>query len=1008
MIRSLQYLCVLVVCCCGHIASSQSETWKWYFGNFAALDFSTQPPTNLANGAIATWEGCSSVADLSGNLLFYTNGITVWNKSHLVMANGAGLMGGNSSSQSALIVKQPGNANIYFIFTTDGGGNGLRYSTVDISLATGMGSVTAKNLLINAPSTERLCGTKHCNGTDVWVISHDSYSANFRANLVTASGVNITPVLSNSGSGMSSVGCMKVSPNGKKLGAAIYAPASFEVFDFDASNGLVSNPIHLPVSSPAYGCEFSPDGTKFYGTLWAASSVTYRLRQWDLCAGSTQAIAASVFSYNATHTGQLQLAPDGKIYQAKAIYKNIKIGPETSMETMTGEPMIGVIHNPNAAGASANFNNTGQAVNPAESLFGLPNFVSGFYKTPVAQYTYSINPAVSCLKAFFTTPSLINATCSATSYTINSVKWDFDDPASAASNTSAILNPSHLYPATGTYKVRLFLYNACGGVIDILKQEVVIGGALTNNPSSYSICTGQSIALVAGGASTSYSWSNGATTSSIVITPTSNATYSLSYTDNFGCLRKSVQTVTVYPVPVVTTTVQLKRDTICAGTVVTIKASGAVSYSWNNGSTNSAINATPAVTGFYTVTGTSANGCSVIKLTQIVVKPAPVPVIIANTLVCAGSTATAVAVDNGNATYSWNQGTKGTTLTVVPAEQYIFSVTAKYVNGCSRFERVRFNIRQLPEVTVAGNRTVCAGQEIVQSAAGAVSYTWSTGQENNPVRLAPLQTSTYTVRGADSNNCVRTVTVIITVKPTPSVSISGNLTICEGEGTFLTASGGDQYDWKAAPGLMRVQDNAVVANPVVTRIYTVTASIENCASTGTVEVKVTPKPFLWAGRDTLFSPYNPMFLNATGSGTITWIGGENIACTDCPRTEIFPTQSTCYMAQAISSEGCRATDEVCVDVGPDYAIYLPDAFTPNGDGLNDEFMASGFGITRVKITIVDRWGEMLFTTNAEHEGWDGKFRGEPCKPGIYSYVVEFVLLSGQRKQKAGHLNLIMH
>ncbi|HOZ87330.1 MAG TPA: hypothetical protein PL029_06200, partial [Bacteroidia bacterium] len=124
--------------------NGQNETSKWYFGKYAGLDFMNSPPTALTHTMVNATEGCASIADASGNLLFYTEGTTIWNQQQVVMANGGGLLGNQSTAQSALIVKQPGSASIYFVFTLDAQGmsNGLRYSVVDMSLAAGMGSVT--------------------------------------------------------------------------------------------------------------------------------------------------------------------------------------------------------------------------------------------------------------------------------------------------------------------------------------------------------------------------------------------------------------------------------------------------------------------------------------------------------------------------------------------------------------------------------------------------------------------------------------------------------------------------------------------------------------------------------------------------------------------------------------------------------------------------------------------------------------------------------------------------
>src|SRR5688572_19536349 len=153
MIRSFKSLLVLLFSFLVIAGVSQNETKQWYFGGQAGWDFNG-PPTILTNGMMNPWEGCASIADpTTGTLLFYTDGITVWNKMHAVMANGTGLMGNSSSTQSGVIVRRPGSTNIYYIFTVDAQAapNGLRYSTVDLSLAAGNGSVTVKNTPLQTP-----------------------------------------------------------------------------------------------------------------------------------------------------------------------------------------------------------------------------------------------------------------------------------------------------------------------------------------------------------------------------------------------------------------------------------------------------------------------------------------------------------------------------------------------------------------------------------------------------------------------------------------------------------------------------------------------------------------------------------------------------------------------------------------------------------------------------------------------------------------------------------------
>ena len=165
-------LLLISVLCYGQIPG---PTTNWYFGTNAGLTFNSGSPVALTNGSLTTTEGVATISDNSGNLLFYTNGVSVWNRNHLVMTNGTGLFGDVSSTQSAIIVQKPNQSNIYYVFTSDNdaGPDGVRYSIVDMTLSAGLGEVTSKNILLKTPSCEKLCAVRHCNNQDVWVLSHD-------------------------------------------------------------------------------------------------------------------------------------------------------------------------------------------------------------------------------------------------------------------------------------------------------------------------------------------------------------------------------------------------------------------------------------------------------------------------------------------------------------------------------------------------------------------------------------------------------------------------------------------------------------------------------------------------------------------------------------------------------------------------------------------------------------------------------------------------------------------
>ena len=454
------------------------------------------------------------------------------------MANGTGLNGNSSSSQSAIIAKQPGNANIYYIFTQSGpSGAGAAYSVVDIGLAAGIGSVTVKNTTLSASCTEKLTSVKHCNGVDIWVIYHGWGNAEFKSYLLTSSGVNTTAVISAIGTTHSVTtdfaGCMKTSPSGKKIGLGIYGKGLFELFDFDNTTGVISNSLSLNTGSivGAYGCEFSSDGTKFYGSR-GISNALGQLFQWDLCAGSPTAIAASLFTVVTTNTtgiGALQRASDGKIY-----------GTRSQQSSLIS------INNPNAAGVACNYVEMGLSIAPKTSYWSLPNFMTSFNRPPSPSFTHTR----SCNTVSFSAQPLASGSgtsCQNATFSLTSVLWDFGDQASGAANISMFNSPVHLYPAPGTYTTQLILYYSCGGGNDTLKQPITIADVspTLNIAGNFTICQSEKRTYTVTGAST-YSWNSGGTSSTLSIGPSaSTATYNVVGTSTAGCSSKKIFTVTV-------------------------------------------------------------------------------------------------------------------------------------------------------------------------------------------------------------------------------------------------------------------------------------------------------------------------------------------------------------------------------------------------------------------------------------------------------------------------------
>jgi gliding motility-associated-like protein len=1185
---ALKVYTVIFLGCLRLLLFPQGTASKWYFGFKAGLDFSTNPPTVLTNGRTYAIEGTASVADGSGNLLFYTSGDTIWNSAHQVMVNGTGLLGTNTSGQAALIIKQPGNLNIYFIFTTDGQANpgGLCYTTVDMNLATGMGAVTAKNVQLITPTTEKLTATRHCNGVDVWVLSHDMYSATFRAYLVTSAGVNPTPTLTAIGPvhtypaygpGGGSQGSMKLSPNGRKLALGIPDQNTFELYDFDNSNGSVSNQVVLTTNySQAARVEFSPDNTKLYGTGFYPGLTFY---QWDVCAGSAANIISSTYTFtmptNTLGVAGPQLGPDGKIYLVRG-----------SMQTH-----LGVIQNPNASGAAMNYVDVGQPIAPGFVAFVLPNFMSASLSIPVIlpAFTHTVNPALTCLTASFTSSSQQPSACISPGYSIIGQLWNFGDPGSGAANTSTLTNPAHVFSSPGTYSVQLILYNACrsdtvrqlvavgtqslftfsqpascysagsataiiingtgpfsytwtpsvqngsvainlgagnysvtatgvggcrySGTVAIVFQNVLSGTISVTSPACAGQSNGSASVSLTGAGIFNYTWSGSAQTASFV-TGLASGIYTLNVTDQ---LSPCVLTSTFGVQPALPVSVTASADTVCVGQTLNLYAAsaGSYTYSWTgpNAFTSSQQNpvlpsAFTGMSGVYQVTVTTPAGCTGSASVTALVLPGLNVTAVSNTPCALNVLAMSAA---GGNSYQWNgPGNFSSNQQSLVINNPNVSASGIYtvivaIGSCSSTALVSVTVHPLPVITASNPGIACETKSIQLTAFGSAGniYSWMgpggfTSSLQNPVISNAIfsGSGTYTAVATNSNNCqaFATTTVIVVQSPT---AVAFPAVGCTGQQINLDATGGNGYQWAGPSGFFASGQNVsfVAAGPFSGGVYTLTIiGNANCNSTATVLVTIHPLPeasvlgepmlcapvcsnfslrneaplqapitktafqvnnefypqalcFKKAGNYTVkaifadsnncvnstslavkvyekpvadfeFIPLKPLaaidevaFTNASqGNDQISWtwffednakdpLSGEQVSY-------LFETAGTFPVAMIVKNNwGCSDTAVKSVVIEDEFSLYVPNAFTPDGDGLNDTFRPKGTGIKKYSLVVMDRWGEQLYQTEDFFAAWDGMFKGKLCKTDVYVWKITAAGSSGKVKQLQGHVTL---
>ncbi|MCW5515969.1 T9SS type B sorting domain-containing protein [Muriicola sp. Z0-33] len=373
---------------CPVLLFGQGETSNWYFGNGAGVRFNNNGTVApLKKGKLSTFEGCATISDTFGNLLFYTDGLTVYNSNHEIMENGEGLYGDPSSTQSALIVPKPEDPLIFYIFTVDtktfeaDPDYGLNYSVVDISLNKGLGAITEKNINLLPNCSEKITAVvKECFDQSIWIIT--LASANGNDGILTtyhAFEVNPAGVVNNAVKSTlpdlrvaDPRGYLKLSSDGKKLVSANVTDGLY-IYDFDDSNGRVTNQQEIVITDEntnPYGVEFSPNSRFLYvhtsNNLLGTGGHSSSLLQYDLSASDIDA-SMVVLDNRPIFRGALQQASNGKIY--RTIAKNYN----------EGTSYLGVINNPNEVGDAADYKHNAVFLEGKKATQGLPPFIQSFF-----------------------------------------------------------------------------------------------------------------------------------------------------------------------------------------------------------------------------------------------------------------------------------------------------------------------------------------------------------------------------------------------------------------------------------------------------------------------------------------------------------------------------------------------------------------------------------------------------------------------------------------------------
>ncbi|MGB5928831.1 MAG: YCF48-related protein [Cyclobacteriaceae bacterium] len=530
--------------------------------------------------------GMGVICDEQGNLLFYTDGFSVWNRNHEVMPNGANVISADQSTGlRSVIVPKPGDDNVYYIFTTNPhrgyDDSGLYYSIVDVSLEGGLGDVISADNKLENETSGKLSVTFHNNDKDLWVLSNKHATNEYHAYLVSESGVSSAPVISTIGDADTFLffGQMKFSPDGKKVACThdYNAAHTLDVFEFDNSTGLLSNSIGIQLPARwrgGSGIEFSPDGTKLY-VVQTGSSGEEGLYQLDLTDYQEEAIVSSldrILSPYLNGLEDLQLAANGTIYMTKG-------GGQIS-----GTEYLGIISNTNATAENV--------VVSEKGLYLLGYYSARFTPLFIQNYLYRTYFTVSghCEK----NPISFSIT---NDHHIDSVRWDF-----GYGKMSELVDPVTTFDEAGSYSVTLYTYY--NGVADTISREVLVDPLpLLALEDSVSLCAGDY--FYANKGHTSYHWLNTSDTTRY-FKPVESGWYPLTVTNQYACPVTDSVYINVTPLPVIPL-----ADTITFNGSIELDAGDFLTYEWNTGETSRVIRVNTE--GYYSVKVAGTQGCEAYK-----------------------------------------------------------------------------------------------------------------------------------------------------------------------------------------------------------------------------------------------------------------------------------------------------------------------------------------------------------------------------------------------------------
>ena len=606
------------------------------------------------------------------------------------------------------------------------------------------------------------------------------------------------------------------------------------------------------------------------------------------------------------------------------------------------------------------------------------------------------------------------------------------------SNSSNTQNLAGI-PAGG-YQVTVTDQFGCSGTASytVTQPAAITGSTSFTNPQCTGYANGSAnIGSLSGGSGTYHiAWSTTPVQNTASVTGLTAGSYTVTVTDDSLC--QATFTVTLTDPLAITFAQSIVANPTCYGdsngTITVVPQNGfpPYSYTWSNGQSSNPD--TALYPGTFSVRVTDANGCTattsatLVPVTQLDVN------LSATNVQCFGTNTGSItaSTSGGTAPYNYLWSNHATTAVISNLTIGTYIVTATDHNGCSASNSASLSQPSKLNETLSSVRTNCPNTsdgviyDTASGGTGAVTFTLEDASGNvlqsgnTTGTFTGLGYGTYTVIATDQNNCPVSETVDVPRAPFNVYTDSIIGTSCYGVQYHDGIIHLQGYTIPNGPFLYSVDNSPFQSIPdffdLSAGTHTITAQDNyGCDTTFTV---VVPEPLpatlqILPGDSTITAGTSLQLTTDFGPYSVdsikgyTWSAATGLSCIDCANPIASPyTDQTEYTVTVTYNQGCVVSASIRINANGKPPIYVPNAFTPNGDGVNDEWLVFGTGVKDIKATVFNRWGEKVFESDDQSQGWDGVYRGQAQPPGVYVYIVDIVYLSGEKDTKKGSLTLI--